>query len=92
MLIRCCEEVKSLVTEFADFKRSKKLQEHIINVNTMEEDADKLFINNLRELHTTCTDPMEVISWREIYTYMEKCADACEHIADAIESIVMKNT
>ena len=92
VVIRCCEEVKSMISEFADFKRSKKLQEHIIHVNTMEEEADKLFIASLRSLHTSCTDPLEIISWREIYINMKKCADACEHVADAVESVVMKNS
>ena len=83
VLIRCCEEVRMLMNEFSDFHHSKKLREHIIHINTMEEQADKLFIAAMRKLHTT---------WREIYTYLEKCADACEHVADAVESIVMKNT
>ena len=48
----------------------------------MEEEADELFITSLRTLHTTCSDPLEVIVWREIYTYLEKCVDACEHVAD----------
>ncbi len=92
VLIKCCEEVKMLLDEFADFKHSKKLREHIIHINTMEEQADRLFIDSMRQLHTTCKDPLTIISWREIYIYLEKCADACEHVADAVESVVMKNT
>ena len=92
VLIHCCEEVRKLIDEFADFRRSKKLREYIIHINTMEEQADKLFIDSMRRLHTTCTDPLEIISWREIYIYMEKCADACEHVADAVESVIMKNS
>ena len=92
VLIRCCEEVRMLMNEFSDFHHSKKLREHIIHINTMEEQADKLFSAAMRTLHTTCTDPIEIIAWREIYIYLEKCADACEHVADAVESIVMKNT
>ena len=30
MLIRCCEEVRALMNDFADFKRSKTLHDHII--------------------------------------------------------------
>ena len=92
VLIRCCEEMRKLLEEFPDFRRSKKLQEYIIHINTMEEQADKLFIESMRQLHTTCSDPLLVISWREIYLYLEKCADACEHVADAVESVIMKNT
>ena len=92
VLIHCCEEVRKLIDEFADFRRSKKLREYIIHINTMEEQADKLFIAAMRKLHTTCTDPIEIIVWREIFLYLEKCVDACEHAADTVESVVMKNS
>ena len=29
---------------------------------------------------------------KQILSKMEKCADACEHVGDVIETIVMKNT
>ena len=35
---------------------------------------------------------MEIICWREVYFYLEKCTDACEHVADVVEQIVMKNS
>ena len=92
VVIRCCEAVKEMMGEFADFKRSKTLHDRVVNINTMEEEADQLYISSMHTLHTTCTDPMEIISWREIYMYLEKCADACEHVADVVESVVMKNS
>ena len=92
LVIRCCEEAKLMAVEFADFRRSKQLRDHIIRINTLEEEADALFISSLRTLHTTCSDPLEIIVWREIYTYMEKCVDACEHVADSVESVIMKNS
>ena len=57
VLIHCCEEVRKLIDEFADFRRSKKLREYIIHINTMEEQADKLFIDSMRRLHTSTSDP-----------------------------------
>ena len=92
VLINCCAELRLLLDEFADFRKSKKLREYIIHINTMEEQADKLFIDSMRRLHTTCTDPVEIICWREVYFYLEKCTDACEHVADVVEQIVMKNS
>ena len=35
---------------------------------------------------------IDIIAWREIFNYLEKCCDACEHVADAVESVIMKNT
>ena len=92
LVIRCCEEAKLMAQEFADFKRSKGLRDHIIRINTLEEEADQQFINSMRTLHTTCTDPIEIIVWREIFLYLEKCVDACEHVADVVEEVVMKNS
>ena len=92
IVIRCCQEVGKLMNEFADFKRSKVIHDHIVSINTLEESADKLFIDCMFRLHDTCKDPLEVVAWREIYIYLEKCADACEHIADMVESVIMKNS
>ena len=84
--------VKELLEEFADFKRSKKLKEQIIRINDLEEESDRLFMSSMRDLHTQSTDPLRIIAWREIYGYLEYCADACEHAADVVESVVMKNS
>ncbi len=92
ILIRCCEEVRELMNEFENFKRSKNIHGHIVQINTLEEEADKLFISCMYNLHDTCEDPREVIAWREIYNYLEKCMDTCEHVADTVESTIMKNS
>ena len=92
VVVHCCEAVREMMVEFADFKHSKKLHEHIIHINTMEEEADALFISSMHELHNTSTDALEIIACREVYMYLEKCADACEHVADVVESVVMKNS
>ena len=91
-VIKCCNEMKTMLMEFPNFKHSKKLHDHIVNINTLEEDADQLFISSMRNLHTTCSDPVTIIVWREIYIYLEKCVDACEHVADTVESVMMKNS
>ncbi len=92
LIVQGCDAVKTVVTEFADFKHSKNLRQHIIDVNTLEEEADKLFIQSIRQLHVSSSDPMEVFCWHELYRYLEHCMDACEHVADVVESVVMKNS
>ena len=89
VIIRCCEALKEVMEEFADFRKSKTLHGLIIEINALE---DRLFIESMRRLHAEVTDPIEIIAWREIYVYLEKCCDACEHVADVVESVIMKNT
>lgn len=85
-------QMKDLVAEMRRFKRSKTLRERVFAINHMEQEADTMFVNALRNLHTTCTDPMQVFAWHEVYTQLEECADACERVADVIDNVVMKNS
>ena len=87
-----CDKFRELLTAFADFRRSRNLKDLIIQINALEETSDRLFMKSMRKLHTECSDPLHIIVWREIYIYLERCADACEHVADTVESIVMKNS
>ncbi len=92
VVCQCCEEVQNLLKEFSDFRHSNKITQKIIAINTLEEEADSLYISNMRKLHTEGNDVLYIIAWTEIFNYFEKCADACEHVADTVGSIVMKNS
>lgn len=92
VVIENCEEMLRMLDEFKNFKKSKTLHQHIIRINTLEEEGDKLFIEGLRELHTKECDPVKIITWREILIYLEKCTDATEHVADVCERVIMTNT
>ena len=61
-------------------------------IGALEEECDRAFIQVMRDLHTQSRDPLEIIAWREIYIYLEKCADACDNVAGSIERVIMKNS
>lgn len=92
VVVECCQEMVTLLEEFRNFKKSRTIHEHIVRINTLEEDADKLYIKAMRELHSGDVDPIEVVRWREVLTYLEQCADATEHVADVVERVIMTNT
>lgn len=92
LAIRCCETLQMAMKEFSNFKKSKALQLHLIEINRLEEEGDKLFLDSMRTLHTTLKDPVEIIAWRDIFDYLERCLDVCENTADIIETVIMKNT
>ncbi len=87
-----CHKVLLMLQQFSDFKHSKALKQHIIEINSLEEEADKLYIACMHDLHSSTNDPVEIIAWRDIYTYLERCADTAEHVADSVESVIMKNS
>ncbi len=91
-LVKSCYLLLSVMNEFENFKKSKKIRSLIIEINDVEEECDRLYLSAMRNLTLTSRDALETISWRKIYEIFEECADACEHVSDCIGSVIMKNT
>lgn len=91
VICNCCKGLSVAVNEFANFKRSNTLKDAIIEVNNLEEVGDRLYIDSVRQLFTNTTDARELIIWEVLYNLVEKCCDSCESVADAIETVIMKN-
>lgn len=91
VLVRCTEALQVAVKEFPNFQKSRELQQCIIDVNTMEEEGDALYIEAMRKLYTTETNAIKIVAWSETFDRLEECCDACEHVANIMESVVMKN-
>lgn len=92
IVVRSCELMRSLVGELSQFKKSKKLRQYVVELNTIEQEADDCYMRSMRNLHTTCTDPIVVFTWHETYSFLEYCVDYCEQVADTIDTIAMKNS
>ena len=92
LLVRACDEVRDTVAELPNFRKSKTMHDHIVAINTVEGLADDVFVRIMRELHTSETDAVRLISTRETYQYLEYCVDACEHVGDEVMGIVMENS
>ena len=91
IIVRCCEAMRDMLSEFRHFKKSKSMRNLIIEINRLEEEGDSLYMETMHRLHAEENDPMIVIAWREIYEYFEKCCDACEDVADIVEGITIGN-
>jgi len=74
-----------------NLEKPKGLDERIIAVNSLENDGDRIereALASLFEGDTKCTD---IIKWKDIYETLECAIDECEHVANVIESIVLKH-
>ena len=63
-----------------------------IEINRLENIADKIFRLALTELFDNTTNIADVIKWREIYQYMESANDKCEDVANVLEGVALKHT
>lgn len=92
-LVECCDKMQAMLGEFANFKKPEKLHKMIIELNTLEEECDVLYLSGVRHLDDHFAgDVLSIISWRDIFKKLEACADACEHVGDCVEMVVMKNS
>ncbi len=91
-IVECCTLMTDMLREFENFKKPAKLREMIIQLSNKEEECDALYLKSFLAIYDHCTDPLEIIFWRGIFDRLEKCADACEHVGDVVEMVVMKNT
>ncbi len=74
-----------------NLEKPKGLDERIIAINSLENDGDRIereAIASLFDGDTKCTD---IIKWKDIYETLESAIDECEHVANVIESIVLKH-
>jgi len=92
LLMKCCTTVKDIIADFKNFKKADAVKEKVIEVNELEEKADRLFESVMKKLYQEEKDPMEVIKWTTIYNCFENTTDACERIGDGIEDVIMKNS
>ena len=92
ILERATTMLHELMTEFKNHKRNKKLMQLVPDVNTLEEEGDRLYRVSVKKLFTTDVSVIDIIKWKDIYDDMENVLDACEDVANTIEGVVMKNT
>ena len=92
IIVSSCRELKNAADEFHNYKKSSDLLKYIIDINNMEEDGDKMYMKAIRNLHTSSSDAIEIMSWTKLFDYLEKCCDATENVADVMEYVIMKNS
>ena len=91
LLVRCFQKMQQLVTELQNFKKSKKLAQLVVELNNLEEQGDAIYIDAMTNLHRTEKDAVVVIALRDVFNYLERACDACEHVGDIVESVAIGN-
>lgn len=88
----CVKALYEAVKELKNFKKPEALRKLLVEVNTIESDADNIYVEAIHELFEKETESKVLISSKAIYESLENCCDLCERAADVIEQIIIKNT
>ena len=62
-----------------------------VEINRLENEADRIHESALRRLFDEETDPVLIIKWKEILDVLEEATDRCEDVANLLEGVVVKN-
>lgn len=72
-------------------QKKTPVQPHAVEINRLENEADRAYQLAIRDLFDTETDPILIIKWKEVLDMLEQVTDACEDVANVIEGVVVKH-
>ncbi len=68
------------------------LSDYWIEVNRIENEADKLYRRLISRLYSGEFDALEILKLKEVADQLEEAADAFEHVANVVETIAVKES
>jgi|tagenome__1003787_1003787.scaffolds.fasta_scaffold20907502_3 predicted phosphate transport protein (TIGR00153 family) len=70
----------------------RRLEEYWVEINRLENEADKVYRDMLAELFSGQTEVLEVLKVREVIDALESAADAFETVSHHVETIAVKES
>jgi predicted phosphate transport protein (TIGR00153 family) len=75
-------------------KRSTEVRTAVLDIHRLENEADEVLTQALADSYDGITEVQTLITamrWNELYQLLEAATDGAEHVANAIEGILLKN-
>ena len=90
-LVQITQATREGVNFLRHMKDHDALAPLLVRIHNLENENDQSYRTALGALlNQSGADPILVIKWKEIYDRVELVADECEHVADILESLVVK--
>jgi predicted phosphate transport protein (TIGR00153 family) len=70
---------------------NQRLLEHCVEVNRLENEADRVSRRAIAELFDTEKDPIQLIKIKELYEVLETATDKAEDAANVLEAVALKS-
>jgi uncharacterized protein len=75
----------------AALSEGKSLATHAVEINRLENEADRLHQQAVVRLFDEETNPIVVMKWKETLDFLEQATDRCEDVANVIEGVAVKH-
>jgi len=91
IIVQATTEVEKAMPQLRHHTDLKQILKRCVEINRLENMADKVFRSAMAELFDDSSDAAHIIKWREIYEHMESATDRCEDVADVLEGVALKH-
>ncbi|MFC0214814.1 DUF47 domain-containing protein [Paenibacillus chartarius] len=89
IIVNACQHILDSFKLLSN-KKWLQISEHSVQLHVLEHEGDKLMREGIREIFTNPTDPYNDFKLKELYERMEQTTDACEDVADVLNSVVLR--
>jgi predicted phosphate transport protein (TIGR00153 family) len=72
-------------------EHNKGLMAHAVEINRLENEADRMHQQSVMRLFDEERDPIAVMKWKETLDFLEDATDRCEDVANVLEGVVVKH-
>jgi uncharacterized protein Yka (UPF0111/DUF47 family) len=83
-------ELQSAVREMRSLRNVRKVRAHLVTINSLENEADKIMNASIADMFKNETDAMVILKTKEVITFLENATDKCEEAAHVIDSVIIK--
>ena len=88
VIVRAAEHIAIAVRSI---KTPSAVTAQVTEIKKLEEEGDALYHEAVGSLFSGTPDAIEVIRWKEVYESLEMAIDQCMGVANAVQSISLKN-
>jgi predicted phosphate transport protein (TIGR00153 family) len=89
----CCVKLELAIRQCREMRRSNNIKEHLLEISRLENEADRIYRKEDATLFAKdSTDILNLIKWRELYTWLEETVDACKDASQVVSEIVIKGS
>jgi predicted phosphate transport protein (TIGR00153 family) len=72
-------------------QQRKGLTTHAVEINRLENEADRMHQQAVRRLFDDESDALLVMKWKEALDFLEDATDRCEDVANVLEGVMVKH-
>jgi predicted phosphate transport protein (TIGR00153 family) len=86
-----CDAADHIGIAVKAIKSPAQVSAQVAEIKKLEEEGDAIYHEAVGALFAGSPDPIEVIRWKEVYETLEIAIDQCMGVANALQSISIKN-